>query len=107
MKKGMIKVTVFYPHAEGKTFDMDYYVNKHAPLVTKTLGDALKGASYDKGLAGGAPDSPATYVAMANLYFNSVEEFGQAFEASAPTFMGDLPNYTNIEPVIQISEVMA
>jgi uncharacterized protein (TIGR02118 family) len=107
MKKGMIKVTVFYPHAVGKTFDMDYYINKHAPLVTKTMGDALKGASYDKGLAGGAPGSPATYVAMANLYFNSVEEFGQAFEASAPIFMGDLPNYTNIEPVVQISELMA
>ena len=24
-KKGMVKVTILYPNAEGKTFDMDYY----------------------------------------------------------------------------------
>jgi uncharacterized protein (TIGR02118 family) len=106
MKKGMIKLSVFYPNTQEKKFDMEYYLNSHVPMVAKTLGDALKDASYDKGLAGGAPGTPATFVAMANLYFNSIEEFGQAFAASAPTLMGDLPNFTNIEPVIQISEVM-
>ena len=50
MKKGMIKVSVFYPGGEGKNFDMEYYINNHVPLVSKTLGDALKEASYDKGL---------------------------------------------------------
>jgi len=106
MKKGMIKVNVFYPGGEGKNFDMEYYINNHVPLVSKTLGDALKEASYDKGLGGGAPGSPETYVAIANFYFNSMEEFGQAFAAGAPTLMGDLPNFTNIEPLVQISEVM-
>ena len=106
MKKGMIKVSVMYPNGEGKNFNMDYYLNSHVPLVSKTLGDALQVASYDKGLGGGAPGSPATYVAMANLYFNSMEEFGQAFATGAPTLMADLPGFTNIEPVIQISEVM-
>lgn len=106
MKKGMIKVCVMYPNAEGKNFDMEYYINNHVPLVSKTLGDALKEASYDKGVAGGAPGSPATYVAMANLYFNSMEEFGYAFATGVPTLMGDLPNFTDITPVVQISEVM-
>lgn len=107
MKKGMIKVSVFYPNREGKTFDMAYYLASHVPLVSKTLGTALQGASYDKGLGGAAPGSPAEYVAMAHLYFNSMEEFGQAFATGAPTLMADLPNFTDIEPVIQISEVMA
>ncbi len=106
MKKGMIKVCVLYPNGDGKKFDMEYYNNSHMPLVSKTLGDALKAASYDKGLGGGTPGSPAIYVAMANLYFNSMEEFGQAFAAGAPTLMGDLPNFTDIAPVVQISEVM-
>jgi uncharacterized protein (TIGR02118 family) len=44
---------------------------------------------------------------MAHLYFNSMEEFGQAFATGAPILMADLPNFTDIEPVIQISEVMA
>jgi len=106
MKKGMIKVSVLYPNGDGKKFDMDYYMNSHAPLVTDTLGDALVDVSYDKGLAGGAPDSPAPFVAIANLFFNSMEEFGEAFSTGAPILMADIPNFTNIEPVIQINEVL-
>ncbi|MBI1342035.1 MAG: EthD family reductase [Terrimonas sp.] len=102
----MIKVSVLYPNAEGKKFDMDYYIQQHAPLVARTLGNALQAASYDKGIGGGAPGTPAPNVAMANLYFNSLEEFGQAFGAAAPILTGELPNYTDITPVLQISEVM-
>ncbi len=29
----MIKVTVLYPNEEGKKFDLDYYLNKHLPMV--------------------------------------------------------------------------
>jgi uncharacterized protein (TIGR02118 family) len=86
---------------------MEYYCNSHIPLVAKTLAGTLKTASYDKGLGGGAPGSPATFVAMANLYFNSMEEFSQAFAVGAGTLMADLPNFTDIEPVIQVSEVIA
>jgi uncharacterized protein (TIGR02118 family) len=55
MKKGMIKVSVFYPNVEGKTFDMDYYINKHLSLVSESFGDALKGFAIEKGLGGGTP----------------------------------------------------
>src|SRR6056297_3166893 len=84
MKKGMIKVSVLYPNGDGKNFDMDYYLNTHVPLVSQTLGDALKGASYDKGVAGGEPGSSAPFVAIANLFFNSMGEFGEAFSTGAP-----------------------
>ena len=107
MKKGMIKVNVFYPNTAEKKFDMQYYIDQHVPLVTTTLGDALKAASYDAGLGGGAPGSAAPYAAIANLYFDSVESFQQAFAGGATTLMADLPNFTDIEPVIQLSEVMA
>lgn len=103
----MIKVSVLYPNSEGKKFDMDYYMDKHVPLVAETLGNALQGASYDRGLGGGVPGTPAPNVAMANLYFDSMEAFGQAFGTAAPILMGDLPNFTDIAPVVQISEVMA
>ncbi|MFT4762075.1 MAG: hypothetical protein ACI9XO_004565 [Paraglaciecola sp.] len=106
MKKGMIKVSVLYPNGEGKSFDMDYYCNKHIPLVGGLLGDAAKGVTVEKGLGGGTPDSPATYSAMGNLYFDSMEDFGNSFGPNADEIMADLPNFTNIEPIIQISEVM-
>ncbi len=106
MKKGMIKVSVLYPGGEGKKFDMDYYLEKHSPLVSQLLGDAIKFATVEKGLAGGAPGIPATYTTMGHLYFESIDAFQNAFGPHAEKIMGDIPNFTNIEPVVQISEVM-
>ena len=93
MKKGMIKVSVFYPNGEGKHFNMDYYVKSHIPLVEKLLGSV-------------EPGSTAPFAGMGNMYFDTVEDFGNAFGTYADQIMGDLPNFTNIEPAIQISEVM-
>jgi uncharacterized protein (TIGR02118 family) len=107
MKKGMTKVSVFYPNTDGKKFNMAYYCESHIPLVSKTLGKALKGESYDQGMGGGAPGTPAPFVAIAHLYFDSMDAFGQAFAAGAPILMADIPNFTNIEPIVQISEVIA
>jgi len=107
MKKGMIKVSVMYPNGEGKTFDMDYYINKHIPLIEALLGDVLKGTEIEKGLGGAAPKSIAPFAGVGNMYFNSVKEFGKAFGPNTEKIMGDLPNFTNIEPVVQISEVLA
>lgn len=106
MKKGMIKVSILYPNVEGKSFNMDYYCNKHVPMVGKLLGDTVKAATVEKGIGGGTPDSPPPFAAMGNLYFDSMEEFGSSFGPNADKIMGDLPNFTNIEPTVQISEVM-
>lgn len=107
MKVGMTKVSVLYPNGEGKTFDMDYYLNNHIPLVKELLGDALKSASVEKGLGGAAPGSTAPFAGVGNMYFDSVKDFGKAFGPNAEKIMEDLPNFTNIEPIVQISEVVA
>jgi uncharacterized protein (TIGR02118 family) len=39
------------------------------------------------------------------LSFDSVPAFQQAFAPHAAEIMGDIPNYTNTTPVLQISEV--
>ncbi len=101
----MIKVSVLYPNRDGKRFDMNYYCNKHVPIVAGLLSDAVKGATVEKGLGGGAPNAPAPYVAMGNLYFDTVQAFENSFGPNADKIMGDIPNYTNIEPIIQVSEV--
>lgn len=106
MKKGMIKVSVLYPNSEGKKFDMDYYCNKHVPFVSGLLGDAVKGATIESGLGGGTPGSPAPFAVMGTLYFNSMQDFEQSFGPNADKIMGDIPNFTDIEPAIQISEVL-
>ncbi len=106
MKKGTIKVSVLYPSGEGKTFDMDYYLNKHAAMVNELLGDAILGATVEEGLAGGLPDSEPTYKVMGNMYFESIESYQNSLGPHAEKIMGDIPNFTNIEPAIQISKVI-
>ncbi|MES2193757.1 MAG: EthD family reductase [Pseudomonadota bacterium] len=102
----MIKVSVMYPNKEGARFDHEYYRDKHMPLVKARLGDACKYYTIDKGLAGGAPGDPATYVGMCHIFSDSVEAFQQGFGPHAKEIMGDIPNYTDIAPVMQISEVV-
>ena len=99
----MIRVNVMYPKQDDGTFDYDYYLNTHMPLVGKRWADGLRGMEVYRGLsgAGGADES---YVTVANLKFDSVEAFQQALEAHAQEIMGDIPNFTNINPVIQIEE---
>lgn len=106
MKKGMIKVSVLYPNNEGNKFDMDYYCSKHVELVTGLLGNALKGATIESGLGGVTSGSPAPFIAMANMYFDSLESFEKSFGPNTNEIMGDLPNFTDITPTVQISEVV-
>ncbi len=101
----MIKVSVFYPNEEGKKFDMVYYLNSHIPMIQKKLGAALKGGAVEQGLSGVEPGSPATYVAMGHLLFDTVEVFQSAFGPHSEAIMADIPNYTDTQPTIQISEV--
>jgi len=102
----MIKVSVMYPNNPGARFDHDYYRDKHMPLVKARLGDACKYYTVDKGLAGGAPGAPATYVGMCHIFCDSVEAFAAGMGKHGKEIMGDIPNYTDLQPVIQISEVV-
>lgn len=74
-------------------------------MVRKKLGAACKGISVEQGLGGSAPGTPPAFVAMGHLLFESVEAFPAAFGPHATAIMDDIPNYTTIQPAIQISEV--
>lgn len=102
----MIKVSVLYPFSADCRFDLDYYCNRHMPLVKERLGASCQGIAVDHGLSAGAPGSAPLYVAMAHLFFDSVDAFGAAFGPHEAEIMGDIPNYTDIAPVVQISEVL-
>lgn len=99
----MVKLSVMYPNENGATFDMDYYCNRHIPLVRQLLGDNLKDAVVDEGL--GQLGSPAPFLAMGHLVFESLETLQSALSTHGPRLMADIPNYTNTSPTIQISEV--
>jgi uncharacterized protein (TIGR02118 family) len=102
----MFKVSVMYPNKEGARFDHSYYRDKHMPLVKDRLGEACKFYTVDKGLAGGAPGAPATYVGMCHIFCDSVDAFQKGFGPHAQEILGDIKNYTDLTPVMQISEVV-
>jgi uncharacterized protein (TIGR02118 family) len=101
----MIKVTVLYENAPGKRFDFAYYLGKHIPMVKQKFGAACKRIEVDQGLAGAQPGSKAPFVAVCHLLFDSADAFQNAFAPVADSIMGDIPNYTDIQPVIQLNEV--
>jgi uncharacterized protein (TIGR02118 family) len=97
----MIRVLVLYPKGEGTTFDWDYYVNTHMPLVRKSLEGALVRDEVDK------PVPDAAHHGAVHMFFESVDSFGAAMGASGAEVMADVPNYTNVAPALYISEVQA
>jgi len=102
----MIRVSVLYPNSPGATFDMPYYIASHMETLVKgKLGAALKGMQIDHGLGGGMPGVPPPYIAVGHLLFDSVEAFQAAFSPVADAILGDIPNYTNVQPAVQVSEV--
>jgi len=102
----MIKVSVMYPNTPGARFDHAYYRDKHMPMIKAKMGDRCRLYTIDKGLAGGTPNAPAMYVGMCHIYCESVEDFQAGFGPHAQEIRADLANYTDIAPIVQISEVV-
>ena len=103
----MIKVSVIYPNSPGARFDHDYYRDQHLPLLKRLMGEHCLSYSIDKGLAGGGkPGTPAPYIAMCHIHCESLQAFQAGFGPHAKAILGDLPNYTDLVPVMQISEVV-
>lgn len=101
----MVKVSVLYPMQPDTKFDMSYYVNSHMKMVQQLLGTRLKGVAVEEGISGNEPGTSPAYAAMGHLLFESVADFQASFGPHAQAIVGDIPNYTNSQPIIQISEV--
>ena len=102
---GMFKVAILYPNGDDKTFDMDYYEKKHMPMVAGFLGKNLKFYEIDKGITGRTPNDKAPFVAIGYFYISNVAEYNKAIAQNRDAVISDFKNYTNIQPVVQISEI--
>ncbi len=102
---GMFKVAILYPTGEDKTFDMDYYEKKHMPMVAGFIGKNLKFYEIDKGVAGRTPNDKAPFMAIGYFYISDVAEYNKAIAQNRDAVINDFKNYTNIQPVVQISEI--
>ncbi len=101
----MTTLSVIYPRSAGATFDYDYYEQTHLPLVASRWQDAgLVSTEAFRGVS--APDgSEAQFFAIAMISFDSPEHLGAALTGEhAAEIMGDLTNFTNVQPSVQVNE---
>lgn len=106
VEKGLIKVSILYPYAEGKTFNMEYYETKHMPMVAGFLGSNLVKYTIEKGLSSGIPNQPLPFMAIGTFYVKSLSDYQAAIAPNRDAIRADFPNYTNVSPVILVSEVV-
>ena len=95
----MIRLSVSYPSSDTSTFDHDYYLATHIPLMASTWNPLT--TSVDKGVNGPS-------VAAVHCTFETMEALQAAMGSpGTAAVIADVANYTNIAPVMQISEIVS
>ncbi len=102
----MYKVSVMYPNRKDSRFDLEYYRTKHMALVKKHLKPfGLLRTEVLRGISGGG-GQPAPYGYIGNLYFDSADGYEKGVAASGGALRADIPNFTDVAPIRQISEIL-
>ena len=104
----MIRVTALYPRTGDSHFDMDYYLNKHVPMVRgkfQGMGFPIQ-IQVDDGLGSAVPGEPAPYAVIGYMLFEHIDHLQQGMAAHGAEIMGDIPNFTNVQPVTQVSNIV-
>ena len=99
-----ISLQVVYPVSQTSTFDHDYYLATHMPLVEKHMGAHIASQVVTKGLAGGG-DAPTPYHAIATFVFAGKEALEAALGAAGPV-LEDIPKFTNVQPQMMVGDVI-
>ena len=103
----MIRVVVSYPNKPGARFDEDYYLKQHCPMVSRRLKPhGMTGFAVDRGVGGLAPGSAADYMIQAHILFDTLENLQAGLAAEGAAILSDIPNYTDIQPQIQVNQVV-
>ncbi|HSX86527.1 MAG TPA: EthD family reductase [Pseudomonas sp.] len=101
----MYCVTVLYPNEPGGHFDFAYYRDSHIPMMLDLLGDNVLSTEVRRGIQA-VDGSSAPYLCLLNTHIRSAEQFAQVMTEHREKVLGDIVNYTNLQPIIQIDEML-
>jgi uncharacterized protein (TIGR02118 family) len=102
----MVLISVMYPGGAGATFDQDYYLKTHIPLV-KERWTSLGLEKVQVVRAAATPDgSPPPYPMMALLSFRSAADFQTAAATHGTEIFADIPRFSNVSPIVQINDIV-
>lgn len=104
----MIRLTALWPRTNDSHFDMEYYLTKHVPLTKALLESAglTVVLEVDQGLGSMTPGEPPAYAAIGTMLFETMEDLQNGLTAHAAEILADVPNFTDVQPVIQIGSVV-
>jgi uncharacterized protein (TIGR02118 family) len=95
-----------FPKTDDGHFDMGYFLNKHVPMVEALLEEAgLVRIDVEEGVSIPTPGPAVVYTVLASLTFNSYEALEGAMRSYGVELRADFPNFTNVEPHIQVNRV--
>jgi uncharacterized protein (TIGR02118 family) len=100
----MVRASFSYLSAPSSHFDFIYYVDRHLPLARRLL-NPIK-IEVDRGVSGEERGSTPRYTCVAHLYFASLDDYYLALETHGEELGEDMPNYTNAELEIVVSEIV-
>lgn len=103
--EGMRCMTILYPNQEDAEFDFAYYRDTHMKLIQSRYGDSIKRMETRRPVSGTEQDSP--YLAVTNIWIRDMKAFSAAAEKHRAELMKDIPNFTNVQGVVQQAEVFA
>ena len=99
-------ISVMYENVDDATFDLDYYMTKHMPLVGEKFKPfGIKGWRVLKAVSGPTGEKPL-YSIIANLEFDTVEQFRAAVAAEGGPVFADVPNFSNKAPVVVMADLV-
>lgn len=105
MLRVMIRATFSYLAAPSAHFDFTYYVERHLPLARRLLEPVR--VEVDRGVSGEERGSAPRSVCVAHLYFATLEDYYRGLETHGDELGRDVPNYTDADLEILVSELIA
>ncbi|GAB4041080.1 EthD family reductase [Spirosoma jeollabukense] len=65
----------------------------------------LTNFGYETGLSGGEPGTLPAYAVIARWSFATVENLQNGLGAHGAELIGDIPNFTGVQPIMQVSQI--
>jgi uncharacterized protein (TIGR02118 family) len=101
----MLLISALYPNEPGSRFDAAYYQGPHEAFAVSLLGPhGLTGIRSTVGSAN-LDGTPPAFWAISEMTFTSRAHFDAAMAACGEQIFADIPNYTNVTPVLQVSRM--
>jgi len=99
-------INVLYPAKDNDSFDFEFYVRRHVPLIQDILGKSLHRIEVRKGVTANDGSSAPGYTCVISIWIADWPAYEKAIAARASELIAEVPLFTKVMPVMQIDEVI-